>query len=117
MVLALALAFGPTRFVPSPLAIIVDLVATGGLLEYYTYMVLAQGKINGLSEELFMQDKQNYMELLLKLRASLQHWLYSSLVFASGLFVGVDQAQLLHNPDTQLPNENAGFPCRNNWRT
>ena len=46
------------------------------------------------------------------MRASLQHWLYSSLVFASVLFVGVDQIQALHNPDTQLPGENAGLPMR-----
>ena len=40
------------------------------LLEFYTYLVLAQGKMNGLiglSEVLFMQDKQNYSEPLLKL--------------------------------------------------
>ena len=29
---------------------------------------------------------------------------------ASGLFVGVDQAQPLHDPDAQLPRENPGFP-------
>ena len=44
------------------------------------------------------------------MRGSLQHWLYSSLVYVSGLFVGVDQAPSLHNPDTQLPSENAEFP-------
>ena len=59
-VLALALVLGPTRFVASPLAIIVDLVATGGLLELCTYLVLAQDKMNGLigsSEVLLMQKK------------------------------------------------------------
>ena len=40
----------------------------------------------------------------------MQHWLYSTLVYASGLFVGVDQAQPLHDPDTQLLRENPGFP-------
>ena len=69
-------------------------------------MVLAQGKLNGLvclGEVLFLQNNQKYTEPLFKLRASP--------VFASGfLFVGVDQAQSLHNPETQLPNENAGFP-------
>ena len=44
------------------------------------------------------------------MRASLQHWLYSTLVFASGLFVGVDQSQPLHNSERQLPAETAGFP-------
>ena len=74
--LARALSLGPTRFVAGPLAMIVDLVA--GSLEFYTYSVLAQGKMNrliGSSEVLFIQDKQNYTEPLLKLRASLQHWL------------------------------------------
>ena len=44
------------------------------------------------------------------MRACVQHWLYSTLIYASGLFVGVDQAQPLHDPDTQLPRENPGFP-------
>ena len=75
-VLALALASGPTKFVAGLLAIIVDLVPAGDSLEFYTYLVLAQGKMNGLiglGEVLFMQNKQNYTEPLLKLRASLQH--------------------------------------------
>ena len=91
----------------------VDLVAAGKLLKFYTSLVLAQGKMSGLvglAEVLFLQKNQNYTELLFKLRASLQLWLYSSLVFASDLFVVVDQAQWLHSPETQLPNENAGFP-------
>ena len=45
----------------------------------------------------------------MKMRAVVQHWVYSGLVFASGLFVGVVHAQALHNPETQLPRENAGF--------
>ena len=86
-VLALALTLGPTTFVAGPLAIIVVLVAAGSLLEFYTYLVLAQGKLNGLiglKEVIFMQDKQNYTEPLLKLRASLHHWLYS---FVAGFCV------------------------------
>ena len=43
------------------------------------------------------------------MRASIQHWLYSTLVFASGLFVGVDQVQPLHNSDRQLPWKTAGI--------
>ena len=73
---ALALASGPTKFVAGLLAIIVDLVPAGDSLEFYTYLVLAQGEMNGLiglGEVLFMQNKQNYTEPLLKLRASLQH--------------------------------------------
>ena len=44
------------------------------------------------------------------MRISVQHWPYSTLVYASGLFVGVDQAQPLHDSDAQLPLENPGFP-------
>ena len=58
-VLALALASGHTEFVAGPLAIVVDLVAAGDLLDFYTYLVLAQGKMNGLvglGEALFPQN-------------------------------------------------------------
>ena len=47
-VLALALALGPTKFVAGPLAIVVDLVTSDGVLEFYTYLVLAQGKLTSL---------------------------------------------------------------------
>ena len=57
-----------------------------------------------------MQDGHTYTEHLFRMRASVQHWLYSTLIYASGLFVGVDQAQPLHDPDTQLPRENPDFP-------
>ena len=43
---ALRLILGPTKFVAGPLAIVVDLVAAGDLLEFYTYLVLAQGNMN-----------------------------------------------------------------------
>ena len=112
-VLALALAVGPTKFVAGPLAIVVDLDTSGGVLEFYTYLVLAQGKLAsllGCGEILFTQNVHNYTEPLFRMRASVQHWLYSKLIYASGLFVGVDQAQPLHDPDTQLPREIPGFP-------
>ena len=111
--LALALALGPTKIVAGPLAIVVDLVTTGGIREIYTYLVLAQGKLTsllGCGEVLFLQNGHNYIEHLFRMRASVQHWLYSTLVYASGIFVGVDQAQPLHNSDAQLPRENASFP-------
>ena len=57
-----------------------------------------------------MQSGQNYTDHLFKVRASVQHWLYSSLVYASSLFVGVDQFQPLHDSEAQLPRGNAGFP-------
>ena len=112
-VLALALARGPTKFVAGPLAIVVDLVTSSGVLEFYTYLVLAQGKLTsllGCGEVLFLQNGHNYNEHLFRMRASVQHWLYSTLFYASGLFVGVDQAQLLNDSDAQLPWENPGFP-------
>ena len=112
-VLVLALALGPTKFMAGPLAIVVDLVTSGGVLEFYTYLVLAQGKLAsllGCGEILFTQNGHNYTEHLFRMRASVQHWLYSTLVYASGLFVGVDQAQPLHDSDAQLPRENPGFP-------
>ena len=56
------------------------------------------------------KDQQDYSDQLERMRASIQHWLYSTLVFASGLFVGVDQSQPLHNSDQQIPRETAGFP-------
>ena len=112
-VLALALALGPTKIEAGPLAIVVDLVTAGGVLEFYTCLVLAQGKLSspiGFGEVLLMQNEHNYTDHLFKMRASVQHWLYSSLNYAFGLFVGVDQARSQHHPDTQLPGENAGFP-------
>ena len=112
-VLALALALGPTKFVAGPLAIVVDLVTSFGVLEFYTYLVLAQGKLTsllGCGEILFMQNRHNYTENMFRMRVSVQHWLYSTLIYASGLFVRVGQTQPLHDPDTQLPRENPGFP-------
>ena len=64
----------------------------------------------GFGELLFLQNGHNYTDNLFRMRASVQHWLYSTLIYASGLFVRVDQAQPLHHPDAQLPRENAGFP-------
>ena len=88
-VLALVLALGHTKFVAGPLAIVP--AATGNLLlELYTYLVLAQGKMSrliGWGEVFFLQNNQSYAEPLFKMRASLQHLLYSSLGFASVLFV------------------------------
>ena len=112
-VLALALALGPTKFAAGPLAIVVDLVTSGGVLEIYTYLVLAQGKLTsllGCGEVLFTQNGHNYTQQMFRMRAPVQHWLYSTLIYASGIFVGVDQAQPLHDPDVQLPRENPGFP-------
>ena len=75
-VLALALALGPTKFVAGPLAIVVDLVTSGGVLEFYTYLVLAQGNMTsllGCGEILFTQNGHNYTEHLFRMRASVLH--------------------------------------------
>ena len=120
-ILALALAIGPTKFVAGPLALLVDIVVSCDLVTFYSYLVLAQGQLRSLirwGHLLGSIDQQDYAAQLERLRASLQHWLYSTLVFASGLFVGGDQAQPLLDPDRQLPRETAGFPpCLNNWPT
>ena len=83
--LALALALGPTKFVAGPLAILVDLTTTGGILEFYTHLVLAQGKLTsllGFGELLFLQNAHNYTDHLFRMRTSVQHWLYSTLIYA-----------------------------------
>ena len=112
-VLAHALAAGPAKFVAGPITLLVEIVVSCDLTMFYSYLVLAQGQLRSLirwSHILHQKDHQNYSAQLERMRASMQHWLYSTLVFASGLFVGVDQVQPLHDPDRQLPWEAAGFP-------
>ena len=112
-VLALALTMGPTKFVAGPLALLIDIVTSGDLITFYSYLVLAQGQLRSLirwGHLMNSKDQQNYSAQLERMRASIQHWLYSTLVFASGLFVGVDQSQPLHNAERQIPWELAGFP-------
>ena len=112
-ILALALAMGPTKFVAGPLALLVDIVISWDLTVFYSYLVLAQGQLRSLTRWghlMTSKDQQDYSAQLERMRASVQHWLYSTLVFASGLFVGVDQSQPLHNSDRQIPRETAGFP-------
>ena len=112
-VLALALAMGPTKFVAGPLALLIDIVISCDLTSFYRYMVIAQGQLCSLNRWghlMTSKDQQDYSAQLECMRASVQHWLYSTLVFASSLFVGVDQSQPLHNSDRQIPRETAGFP-------
>ena len=112
-VLALALTMGPTKFVAGPLALLIDIVTSGDLITFYSYLVLAQGQLRSLTRWghlMNSKDQQNYSAQLERMRASIQHCLYSTLVFASGLFVGVDQSQPLHNAERQIPWELAGFP-------
>ena len=112
-VLALALAMGPAKFVDGPLALLVDIVISCDLTSFYSYLVLAQGQLRSLTRWghlMTSKDQQEYSAQLERMRASVQHWLYSILVFASGLFVGVDQSQPLHNSDRQIPWETGGFP-------
>ena len=112
-VLALALTMGPTKFVAGPLALLVDIVISCDLTSFYSYLVIAQGQLRSLirwGHLMTSKDQQDYSAQLEHMRASVQHWLYSTLVFASGLFVGVDQSQPLHNADRQIPRETAGFP-------
>ena len=112
-VLALALAMGPTKFVAGPLALLVDIVISCDLTSFYSYLVIAQGQLRSLTRWghlMTSKDQQDYSAQLERMRASVQHWLYTTMVFASGLFVGVDQSQSLHNSDRQIPRETAGFP-------
>ena len=112
-VLAFALTMGPTKFVAGPLALLVDIVISCDLISFYSYLVIAQGQRRNLTRSGHLKtskDQQNYSAQLKRMRASVQHWLFSTLVFASGLFVGVDQSQLLHNSDRQILRETAGFP-------
>ena len=112
-ILALALAMGPTKFVAGPLALLADMVIACDLTVFYSYLVLAQGQLRSLTRWghlMTSKDQQDYSAQLERMRASIQHWLYSTLVFASGLFVGVDQSQPLHNSDQQISRETAGFP-------
>ena len=117
-VLALALAAGPTKIVAGPLPFLVEIVVSCDFIIFYRYLVLAQGQLRSLirwSHILHKKGHQNYSAQLERMRASMQHWLYSTLVFPSGLFVGVDQVQpLTDDPDQQLHWETAGFPCRHN---
>ena len=111
-ILALALAMGPTKFVARPLALLVDIVIACDLTVFYSYLILAQWQLRSLTrwEHLMTsKDQQDYSAQLERMRASVQHWLCSTLVFASGLFVGVDQSQPLHNSDRQIPRKTVGF--------
>ena len=119
-VLALALALGPTKFVAGPLAILVDVTTTGGILEFYTYLVLAQGKLTsliGFGELLFLQNGHNYTEHLFRMRPSVQHWLYSTLIYASGIFLGVDQAQPFITLTRNCRARTQAFHCHRSWQT
>ena len=112
-VLVLALAMGPSKFVAGPLALLIDTVVSCDLVTFYSYLVLAQWQMHSLTRWghlMCSKDQQDYAAQLERRRASIQHWLYSTLIFASGLFVGVDQAQPLHNSDRLIPLETAGFP-------
>ena len=112
-ILALALAMGPTKFAAGPLALLVEVVVSCDLTSFYSYLVLSQGQLRSLTRWghlMTTKDQQDYAAQLERMRASVQHWLYSTLVLASGLFVGVDQSQPLHDADRQIPRETAGFP-------
>ena len=104
--LALALAVGPAKFVAGPLALLIEIVESCNLIMFYSYRVLAQRQLRSLirwGHIFYTKDQQDYSAQLERLRASVQHWLYSTLIFASELFVGVDLLLPLHDPDRQFP--------------
>ena len=110
-VLALMLTFGQKRFVAGPMMILTDLITESNLEWLFSYLVLSRGDIKGLTalaELLQKKDAQDYPAHLAKMITSLHHWIYCSLVFSSGLFVGVDKNQPLYD-GRQLVTEVAGF--------
>ena len=108
---ALMLTFGQKRFVAGPMMILTDLVTECNLEWLFSYLVIARGNISGLTalaKLLQRKDAQDYPAHLERMTTSLYHWIYCSLVFASGLFVGVDKHQPLYD-GRQLVTEVAGF--------
>ena len=91
-VVALMLVSGQQRFVAGPMMILADLVTNCNLEWLFLYLVIAQGDLVGLialAELLGKKDAQEYTAHLEAMKLSLYHWIYCSLVFASGLFVGI----------------------------
>ena len=87
-VLALMLTFGQKRFVAGPMMILADLTTECNLEWLFSYLVLARGDIAGLAalaELLQKRDAQEYPAHLDRMTILLYHWIYCSLVFASGL--------------------------------
>ena len=112
-ILALALAMGPTKFVAGPLALLVDIVIACDLTVFYSYLVLAQGQLRSLTRWghlMTSKDQQDYSAQLERMRASVQHWLYSTLVFASGLFVGVVTVPTVTQLRPTNPTRNSRIP-------
>ena len=110
-VLALMLTFGQKRFVAGPMMILADLTTECNLEWLFSYLVLAHGDIeraNSPCRAVTKKDAQEYPAHLERMTISLYHWIYCSLVFASGLFVDVDKNQPLYD-GRQLVTEVAGF--------
>ena len=110
-VLALMLTFGQKRFVAGSKKILADLTTECNLEWLFSYLVLARGDIaelTALAELLQKKDAQEYPAHLERMTISLYHWIYCSLVFPSGLFVGVDRNQLLYD-GRQLVTEVARY--------
>ena len=105
------LTFGQKRFVAGPMMILANLVTECNLEWLFSYLVIARGDITGLTalpELLQKKDAQDYPAHVERMTISLYHWIYCSLVFASGLFVGVDRNPPLYD-GRQLVSEVAGF--------
>ena len=110
-VIALMLVFGQKRFVAGPMMILANLVTECNLEWLFSYLVIAQGDIKGLTTLaglLEKKDAQEYTAHLEAMNLSLYHWIYCSLVFASGLFVGIDKKQPLYD-GRQLVSDVAGI--------
>ena len=110
-VLALMLTFGQKRFVAGPMMILANLITECNLEWLFSYLVIARGDITGLTAlELLLQkkDAQDYPAHIERKTISLYNWIYCSLVFASGLFVGAERNQPLYD-GRQLVSKVDGF--------
>ena len=117
---------GPTKFAAGPLALLVDIVVSCDLTSFYSYLVLSQGQLRSLirwGHLMTSKDQQDYASQLERMRASVQHWLYSTLVFASGLFATNRNRCMM--PTDRSHERRLDFPCRSRlltchwprWRT
>ena len=76
---------------------------------------LAKGDMKGLQslvEVLERKDAQGHLTQLKLMKQILCHWIYCTLVFSSGLFVGVDSTPPLYDAK-QLMTEVIGYPTPN----
>ena len=110
-VLALMLTFGQQRCVAGPMMILAELLLKCSLEHFFSNLVMARENMKGLlafAEILEMKDAQGHPGQLGVMKLSLWHWIYCTLVYLSGVFVGIDSTQPLYD-GRQRTSEVAGF--------